>query len=728
MSHRMDGWVTSGFQRMDWDRAAELCRRALAWFLLAGTAFLLCRAQLPTLLAPLGMAFIAAALTAGKQVSALLAGCLAAALGGGLSDFNLRLPVGVAIVLGGGIAWDSLTPMLRRALEWGRWQALGRRLARLAGPTPTGQARAPTPGTQAACSALAGLGVLVPGLAGLGDALWPGAVSVAAASVAAVAAAPFFCAALEVRPGRRWLTAEERTGVFLLGGFMLLGLARLSAPVALCVGAALVQLLDPAGALAGAGAGVALLAAGADAGTLVLTTVGGAAAQLCPGLSRPARAACACGAMLCVGLLMNVEPWCLLGAGASSLLVALMPEAWALALARLAGPTPNPCDPRRLAVRLQRDTAARLRALGAAFGDLAEGYNAPTTIPDARELVHQLRNRLCQGCGGARGCWQDGDGGVRLLCDLVARAVSLSGETPLFEGEATPELCRRCRRGRMIPERIGDMLEDYARARRDGLRRGSENRLISAQFDQARQLILGVAGRQARPLRIRDRQAARAAAALERAGIATDSVIALGGRGVEIIAALSRGSWTPAQARLASARLTETFGRRYAPAGPLGHELRFVRRPRLRARMGVACAPRVTGMPCGDSHLACMLDDERLLVLICDGMGSGEEARQESAVAVRLLGRFLRAGASCDLAIETVNALLLNRGSEDMFATVDMLIMNLSTGEAEFVKQAACPTLILRAGQVRRVEGGAPAPGHTGEGAARRPAGSTDAR
>ena len=706
MSHRMDGWVASGFQRMDWDRAVELCRRALGWFLLAGTAFLLCRAQLPALLAPLGMAFLAAALTVGKQVSALLAGCLAAALGAGLSDFNLRLPVGAAIVLGGGIAWDSLTPMLRRALTRGRWQALGRRLARLAGPTPTGQARAPTPGVQAACPVLAGLGVLVPGLAGLGDALWPGAVSVAAASVAAVAAAPFFCAALEVRPGRRWLTAEERAGVFLLGGFMLLGLARLSAPVALCVGAALVQLLYPAGALAGAGAGAALLATGADAGTLALTTVGGAAAQLCPGLSRPARAACACGAMLCVGLLMNVEPWCLLGAGTSSLLVAPMPEAWALALARLAGPTPDPCDPRRLAARLQRDTAARLRALGAAFGDLAEGYDAPTTLPDVRELVQQLRNRLCQGCGGYRGCWQDGDGGVRLLCDLVARAVSLSGETPLFEGEAPPELCRRCRRGRMIPERIGDMLEDYARARRDGLRRGSENRLISAQFDQVRQLILGVAGRQARPLRIRDRQATRAAAALERAGIATESVMALGGRGVEIVAALSRGSWTPAQARLASARLTETFGRRYAPAGPLGHELRFVRRPRLRARMGVACAPRVAGMPCGDSHLACMLDDERLLVLICDGMGSGEEARQESAVAARLLGRFLRAGASCDLAIETVNALLLNRGSEDMFATVDMLIMNLSTGEAEFVKQAACPTLILRTGEVRRVEGG----------------------
>ena len=113
-------------------------------------------------------------------------------------------------------------------------------------------------------------------------------------------------------------------------------------------------------------------------------------------------------------------------------------------------------------------------------------------------------------------------------------------------------------------------------------------------------------------------------------------------------------------------------------------------------RTGIACVSMEAGAPCGDSHLTCMLDDERLLVLICDGMGSGEAACRESAVAVRLLGRFLRAGAGCGLAIETVNALLLNRGGEEMFATVDMLIFNLNTGEAELVKLAACPSLILR--------------------------------
>jgi len=110
MLHRMDGWVASGFHRIDWDGAAALGRRALVWFGLAGTVFLLCRAQLPPAMAPFGMAFLAAALAAGKSGAALLAGCVAAALGGNWVEFNLCLPAGAAIVLGGGIAWDALSP------------------------------------------------------------------------------------------------------------------------------------------------------------------------------------------------------------------------------------------------------------------------------------------------------------------------------------------------------------------------------------------------------------------------------------------------------------------------------------------------------------------------------------------------------------------------------------------------------------------------------------------
>ena len=146
MLRRMDGLGIAGFGRMDWDGAAALGRRLLEWGALAGTMFLLCRATGASMPAPFAMAFLAAALTAGRNAAALLAGCAAGAVNGGLAGFNLRLPVGAAIVVGGGIAWDMLAPGLQSSLAEGWLKRLGDRLAGLRGrfalnPAPMRQAK-----------------------------------------------------------------------------------------------------------------------------------------------------------------------------------------------------------------------------------------------------------------------------------------------------------------------------------------------------------------------------------------------------------------------------------------------------------------------------------------------------------------------------------------------------------------------------------------------------------
>ena len=553
MLRRMESAL--GRRWVDWDGAAALGRKALGWAALAGTTFLLCRAAVGRQV-PFAMAFIAAALLAGRNAAALLAGCLAGALNGSLQSFDLRLPIGAAIALGGSIAWDGVRPALQRALRGeGRvGQALrtaglrltGRRIAAFDSPAPNRLARSPNGTPTALCAALAGASALVPGLLLAGEGLTiPAAAEVTAASVAAVAAAPFFQAVLEAgHAPRRW-TREGRIGACLLLGGLCAGLARLSTPVGLCVGGALAIWMAPSGALAGAGFGAAMLAATGEPRLLAVLALGGATARLCLSWNRSARSATVGGAMLAAGLLANLPPAQAAGAAASGIAAMAVPEAWMRTFLLLSRPAPDRVDPRYLAALERRRAARKLRALGAAFGELAEGWCVP---------------------------------------------VAPGSESGLA-------------------------------------------RLAVEQFIAARLLLDGLAERMVRP------------------------------------------------------------------PGPR-------RPPRLRVERGAACASGEAGVPSGDSHLICMLDETRLLALICDGMGSGEAAAQESRTAARLLGRFLRAGAPVHLAVETVNALLLNRGGEEMFATADMLILDLSTGEAEFVKLAACPTIIARDGRAIVVEGG----------------------
>lgn len=675
----------------------------MQFLLLSALAFALSRATVVRLnpmaaLAPFAMALFAAGVTAGGNAAALLAGCVLGAVNGTLDTFNLSIPIGCAVILGGSLLSSLAEPMV------GRLRAALRR-------APEIQARSPNRAQieSVTCATLAGLGTLAPGLGFAGGLPWPSAQAVAAA-LSAMASAPFLKAALGARPGRRFLLPEERTGVYLLGCMLSAGLYSLWSPAALCLAGMAAVLAWPQGGLIGLGAGGAVLLVSGDPRYAAALGLCGAAVQLFGRTPRLLRAVAASLAALTASACGGLSPMEMAGLCIAPPLAMLMPASarqWALRWSRgMSGA----CDADRLAWLLRNRTSRRLRAVSAAFGDLAEGYLRPVNLPDEQQLMGNLRERLCADCPGYGTCWAgDSNRGARLLCALIAQAVGWSetaAETPLFEEGVPAELSRQCRRARLIPERVGETLEDFARARRKELKRGGENRLISAQFLQAQRLVNALVEAQERPLRLRNAQAARAAGVLERSGIPVADALLVSGQRVELVLTLREGRWSAALARTASARLERAFGRVYAPGEIWGNTMRFVREPRLAADVGAVCVPRDAGAPSGDSHATAMLDDERLMVLICDGMGSGEAAARESAKVAGLIGRFLAAGADWGLAIETANALMLNLSAEDMFSTVDLMLLNLSTGMAEFMKLAACPALISRAGQVSRVEGG----------------------
>lgn len=108
----------------------------------------------------------------------------------------------------------------------------------------------------------------------------------------------------------------------------------------------------------------------------------------------------------------------------------------------------------------------------------------------------------------------------------------------------------------------------------------------------------------------------------------------------------------------------------------------------------------------GDAGAWFKTDDGNLYVLLCDGMGSGTQARRESTLAIRLLEKFIRAGMEPDDALNTLNsALALREEKEIGFTTVDLFRLDLFTGEAGFYKLGAAPTYVRHKGTVNRVTG-----------------------
>lgn len=87
--------------------------------------------------------------------------------------------------------------------------------------------------------------------------------------------------------------------------------------------------------------------------------------------------------------------------------------------------------------------------------------------------------------------------------------------------------------------------------------------------------------------------------------------------------------------------------------------------------------------------------------VISDGMGVGRKASQESDITISLLEKFLEAGFDKELALKTINSVLVLKSSDEMLATIDMAVVDLYRGKTQFVKIGSAPTFIKRKDRVQ---------------------------
>lgn len=98
----------------------------------------------------------------------------------------------------------------------------------------------------------------------------------------------------------------------------------------------------------------------------------------------------------------------------------------------------------------------------------------------------------------------------------------------------------------------------------------------------------------------------------------------------------------------------------------------------------------------GDTHSEVWLKDGKLAIVISDGMGHGSRAALESRATIAMLKQLMQAGFDREFAVRTVNSILLLRSTDEIFATVDLVIADLYTGELEFIKIGAPPSFLVR--------------------------------
>lgn len=622
------------------------------------------RARVGPGITPFAAAYFASEMRSEEKLPALLAGCALGAFCTGFTAEAMFAPAACALVLVFRLLYDILAAKLRRL--------------RTDGITVE--------------AFIAGLAVLLPALAvsGYDPGMW--LISLISA-VAAAVLIPL------LKTGDVWWGARAK----LYAAACMLTLCAAGSGIDPAPVAALCAVTAGAagrGAVVGAMLGALCAACGGGPESFAAVAVTGAAADIVPGTNAVLRALAGCAAYSAVCFVpgMRFDPFVALAAA----LHGIIPKE---RLEYISGNCSPPArrDSRLLKALRMRDER-KLRALSDAFAGLSDVCGAGDPAFGEQQLITKMRSALCAGCPEYARCWPGSDSGaIKLFCQLMTAAIEC-GTSPFRDGEVPPDIMRLCRRGMTVPARLGNMLAEFAAQRHRRIRLMEARRLIGAQFSQAAVTLNSMAQEQVRPFALRDGAAAHIKRALTDAGFNVRDVLALKTDRMEVNVALN-GRWSREKLDLAARIVSRAMDMPCIPQGTQGDCALFLPGGMLRAETVHSALPADPDHPCGDSCIIREMDS-RIFVALSDGMGSGEAAAEESSRVTALMHSLVSAGLPRELALSTINGVLLSRGGEELFATADMLIIDLDTGHAEFTKLAASRSYIVRGKNVHVVEGG----------------------
>lgn len=126
----------------------------------------------------------------------------------------------------------------------------------------------------------------------------------------------------------------------------------------------------------------------------------------------------------------------------------------------------------------------------------------------------------------------------------------------------------------------------------------------------------------------------------------------------------------------------------------------YISKDKFGMQIGVAKTHKDGEGVSGDSNLQISLEDGKYLLAISDGMGSGPNARKSSQIAIKMLGRLLSNGFDKETSIELINNTIATNIKDETYATLDIMVLDLYAGNAEYIKNGAAPTFIKNKKQV----------------------------
>ena len=353
---------------------------------------------------------------------------------------------------------------------------------------------------------------------------------------------------------------------------------------------------------------------------------------------------------------------------------------------------------RQLARQKLEDTARAFRTL---CDSLRSAFRPPENDNDVATVFDRTASRVCRSCSLRGRCWkQDYNTTFNALNDatpaMVERGRAQAGDFPRHFSD-------RCIHFPAFLAAVNEELTALFYRRQYNARIRESRAAVCRQYAQLSEVLGAAAAELSRELVPDPAGDRRLRARIAELGLEVRTAVFRDSRGLLRVEAEGAGC-----AELSRpSRLSDLSALLGAPLRVDREEegfLSLIQQEPLMALAGVAAQKKTGETVSGDAGTYFKRSDGQLYVLLCDGMGSGPEANRESSLAVRLLEQFLQAGMDTRHALTTLSSALALRGEETGgFTTVDLLQVDLFTGDGQLFKLGAAPTYVKKGASVQRL-------------------------
>lgn len=361
-----------------------------------------------------------------------------------------------------------------------------------------------------------------------------------------------------------------------------------------------------------------------------------------------------------------------------------------------------------------RRTRQKLKNMSDAFSSLSEVfYTVSDTmkkpgLTETSRLVSDCCSQICSRCALSGICWGNQQKlSANVTTGVAARLLSDGAVSSLDFAKPFSGQCNHLDQlVELINHRFSELNASDVK--------NHKTRLLAGEYSSVSRLLKSTAGELDRELEYNPALENRAKKVLAELGILYRRVAIFGNRELRIDVygiALERVS-------LASDEVLTAFGNEFscvfdAPDFLMFEEsvvMRLTRKRKIALECAKSGCTKKGEAVSGDSCLFFETQRDYFYALICDGMGSGREAAFTSRLSSIFIEKLMHCATPKNVTLEMLNTFLMAK-TDETFSTVDLLEVDLFSGDANFIKAGAAPSFILRGDRLHRIESRTPPAG-----------------